>query len=668
MALPTSQPPKLTAKTMPVVDMTLADFSGGINTLLDEGRLPPNTARDVTNMMQVQDGVWTKRWGTMNYGVALTGPVDGLGVATKVNTDGTFTQYLLACDNGVLKISSNGGTWTSITGATFTVGHHLAMLQIHNRVYLANGIDHLAYYDINAGTISVFSGLTTPGAPSLSLHGVTSGSVNQYYKITAVNTVGETIAGAEGSIGINKQRNAWVNNTSEQDYITLTWSAITGAARYNIYYADTSGQEVYLDSTSGTTYQDDGTASPNDFYPAPVGDTTVGPVVSWLALSDNRLWGCGDPNNPQRIYWSGTGQYMAAFSPFYGGGYIDLEAGGSEKPTSIAHYRDGKGDSMATAFTTQPDGTGSEWQLQLASETIGVVTFVVPTATKIVGSTGTNSPMGVLEARDNIYFPSTRGWYTLGSKPNLLYVLSTDQISVPIRPDVYSLNNSASNKICGIQYIDKLFWSVPNGTTQNNEIWILDLEQNAWARPWTIGIQQFILYTSSDGIIHMLGLPVGKTQLVEFSQSFTSDNGVAFPTTYRSGLIHFDKNHRAFAKVRYVYIELARPQGVINFTLSGTPRNKPFQQVATREIDTSASSSGTGYSAELFSQILYSNPASAPQSVSQSSVKKLIIINQILNNLQFEVTSEDPNAAFTINQFMVFGHIVNTAPPSIWKS
>jgi hypothetical protein len=657
---------------MPIVDITIADFTAGLNTLLDEGRLPMNAARDVTNMMQVQDGVWTKRWGTMNYGASLGGPVDGISVATKVNSDGSFTQYLLACDNGVLKISADGGSWTSITGFTFTVGNHISMVQIKNRVYLANGVDHLAYYDIVAGTIFVFSGLTTPGSATLALHGLIAGSVNAYYRISAVNLVGETIAGTEATITINKQRNAWVNNTSEQDYITLTWTNVTGATRYNIYYSDTTGQENYLDSvgasaSASTSYQDDGTASPNDFYPAPVGDTTVGPIVSWLALSDNRLWGCGDPGNPQRVYWSGTGQYIGAASPFYGGGYIDLEKGGPEKPTSIAHYRDGKGDSMATVFTTQPDGTGSEWQLQLASQTIGVVTFVVPTATKIVGSTGTNSPMGILEARNNIYFPSTRGWYTLGSKPNVLYVLSTDQISVPIRPDVYSLNNSQSRQICGIQHIDKLFWSVPKGSIVNNEIWVLDLEQNAWSRPWTIGIQQFILYTSSDGVIHMLGLPVGSTQLVEFSERFTSDNGVSFPTTYRSGLIHFDKNHRAFAKVRYVYVELARPSGTITFTLSGTPRNKAFQAIKSRDINTSGTNFGTGYSAEPFSQILYSRPVSAPESTSQSSVKKLITINKILNNMQFEVTSDDASSIFSINQFMAYGHIVNTAPPSSWK-
>lgn len=668
------KPPSLKAKSMPEVDMTLADFTAGVNTLLDESRLPPNAAREVTNMMQWQDGIWTKRWGTMNYGTALVGPVDGLGTATKVNADDSFTQFLLAMDNGTLKTSQDGGAWSAVTGHTFTVGTHMCMLQIYSRVYLANGVDRLAYYDINANTIHVFSGLSTPGAPTVAINppsgsatGLTSGAVNAYYKLTAVNEVGETIAGVEGSLGVNKQRDSWVNNTAEQDSLKLTWTAVTGATRYNIYYSDATGQEVYLDSTSSTTYIDDGSTSPNDFYVAPLGDTTIGPVLSWLALSDNRLWGCGDPNNPQRVYWSGTGQYMGAFDPFYGGGYIDLEKGGAEKPTAIAHYRDGKGDSMATVYTTAPDGTGSEWQIQLQSETIGVVTFVVPTATKIVGSTGTNSPMGVIEARDNIYFPSVRGFYTLGSKPNLLYVLSTDQISVPIRPDVYSINNAVSNKICGIEYIDKLFWSVPNGSTQNNEIWVLDLEQNAWARPWTIGVQQFILYTSSDGAIHMLGLSVNNTQLIEFNQNFTSDNGVAFNSTYQSGLIHFDKNHRAFAKVRYVYIELARPVGTIEFTVSGTPRGKPFTELKTMTINEANISDASGYSDELYSQILYSDPAEVPQALSEGSVKKVVIINKILNNIQFEVTSSDPTSSYTINQFMVYGHIINTAPPSDWK-
>lgn len=660
---------KLTGKPMPEVDITLADFTGGVNSLVDEGRLPQNAARDVTNMMLVQDGVWSPRWGTAKYGPVYNGPIDGDGDATKVNADGTFTQYKLVVDNGVLKRSADGGAPITIpldaTANNFTVGHHVDMTaQIAGRVYMANGVDHLMYYDISADKVFGFSPLTTPAAPTLTRSSnLSTGSYNLYYKISAVNSVGETIAGPENAVyTVNIPRDSWQNNTSISQYVDLTWPVISGATRYNIYYSDTSGQEVYLDSVSSNAYHDDASASANTLVQAPLGDTTTGPLLKRLGLSDNRLWGIATDG---AVWWSGTGQFQGAFSPFYGGGYIYIEKGGQEIPTQLKHYRDGKGDSQATVFTTSPDGNGSEWQISLQLQTIGNSSFITPTAFQVVGSHGSNSPDGIIEALNNIYFPSSMGFFTTGAKPQLLNVLATDEFSFAIRSDVYNINNSQTSKICGLYYDMKLFFSVPNGSTDNNEIWVYDLMRNAWARPWTIGIRRFSLYTDSNGKVHVLGLPVKGNQFIEFSPNYKNDSGVAFATSYRSGLINFDKNHRQFAKVRYAYVEFARPTGSIQFGMSGTKKNKLFSSLGSITISDSAGS--VGYSGESFSQIHYSQPIDVPKTFSQSSVKKRIKVNSNLNNVQLSVTSSSTNTSFAINQFMLKGHLINTSDPSSWK-
>jgi hypothetical protein len=659
---------KLTAKPLPPVDITLNDFKGGVNSLVDEARIPQNGARDVTNMMLVQDGVWSPRWGTAAYGPIYNGPIDGDGVATKQNSDGTFTQYKLVVDNGVLKRSLDGGAAVTITldvtATPFTIGYHIDMIQIAGRVYICNSKDKLMYYDIAADTVFGFTGLSTPAAPTLTRSsGLSAGSYTPFYKITAINSVGETMAGTENaSYSVNVPRDSWQNNTTTQQYVDLTWPAVSGAIRYNIYYSDASNQEVYLDSVSTNAYHDDSSASPNDIVIAPPGDTTTGPVFKRLGLSDNRLWGIAVDG---AVWWSGTGQYEGAFSPFFGGGYIYLEKGGIERPTQVKHYRDGKGDSQATVFTTSPDGTGSEWQISLANTTIGNVSYITPTAFKVVGSYGTNSPDGVIEAQNNIYFPSSKGFFTIGAKPQLLNVLSTDEISLNIRPDVRNLNNAQTGKTAGFFFDGKCLWSVANGSFDNNEIWVLDLERNAWARPWTIGIRRFSTYTSSDGKVHLLGLPVGSNQFVEFSENYKNDSGVPFSTSYRSGLIHFDKNHRQFAKIRYAYVELARPTGTIQFSVSGTKKNKSFSSLGSITItDTSGS---IGYSDEPYSTIHYTQPVDVPTTFTQSSVKKRIKVNAKLNNIQIEVTASSSNTSFAINQFMLKGHLTNTSDPSSWK-
>lgn len=665
--------PKFTAKPLPPIDITINDFTGGYNSLLDEARTPNNAARDVTNMMQKQDGLWAQRWGTLNYGASYTS-LDGVGTATKDNGYGTFTQYLLRVNNGVLEKTLDTGSATVVTVDTtatgFTTGYHVDMVQIANRVYMANGHDKLMYYDIVLDKVFGYSSLGTPTAPTVTrtsgTGGLTAGSYTISYKITAVNTVGETIASpANSAFTVNIPRNNWQNTTAVTQGVDLSWTAVTNAVRYNIYYSDTPGLETYLDSVSVNAYHDDSSAHGNQLVQAPVADTTTGPTLRRLAISDNRIWGIASDG---AVWWGGVGQYTGAFSPFYGGGYIYLEKGGNEHPTNIKFYRDGSGKAQTTIFTTSQDGTGSEWQITLSNTTIGNVSYITPAAVKVVGSTGSGSPDGIIAARNNIYYPSKLGFFTLGAKPQLLNVLSTDEISLPIRPDVRSLTNAQKMKIAGTYWDGKLFWAVPNGTTDNSEIWVLDLEHQSWARPWTISIKQFVTYTSSDGTVHYLGVPVSGTYLLEFSENYLSDNGVAIPCTYRSGLIFADKNHRQAFKGKYFYIEVARPQGTIQFTVLGTKKNKAFANLGSRAIVSTATLGTTDYSSELFSDMLFSEPASAPTTYSQASVLKRLKINKTLYNVEFEVTSNAVGNSFSINQFMISGHILRTSDPSSFKN
>jgi hypothetical protein len=459
-------PLKLTAKPMPPIDITINDFTGGYNSLLDESSTPINAARDVTNMMQKQNGLWAPRWGTQDYGPSYT-TNDGVGTATKDNGDGTFTQYILRVNNGVLERVLDTASAIVVpldsSAANFTSGYHVDMIQMANRVYMANGKDKLMFYDILADKVYGYTALTTPVAPTPTrgsgTGGLTAGSYSVSYRISAVNTVGETIAGpANSSYTVNVPRNNWQNTTSVSQYIDLAWTAVSGAIRYNIYYSDTPGQETYLDSVATNAYHDDSTAGGNDLVLAPAADTTTGPTFKRLFISDNRIWGIAVDG---AVWWGGVGQYIGSFSPFFGGGYIYLEKGGSEKPINGRFYRDGTGKAQTTIFTSSPDGTGSEWQISLSNTTIGNVSYITPAAVKVVGSTGSGSPDGIIAARNNIYYPSKLGFFTLGAKPQLLNVLSTDEISLSIRPDVRALTNAQKTKIAGNYFDGKLFYAVP---------------------------------------------------------------------------------------------------------------------------------------------------------------------------------------------------------------
>lgn len=646
--------------------LVIDKFGKGVMTLYDETRVPQDAVVRSYNMYLDQDGVWTTRPGSDVYGAALTTPIDGACSFIKYNSDGTYTSRIAVIDNGALKTSSDGGAWTTVSGKTWTTGKPVKFKQHNSRIYIANGTDTLAYYGIAGGTLTTFSALAAPGslvAPTRT--GLTAGSYNAYYKITAVNSIGESVASAEMSVsgGINKTRDNWTAGT---DYLSMSWGAVAGATRYNVYYSDSAGTNIWLDSVSVAAYVDTGVATPNPYQEAPTVDSSGGPTFGELELSTNRLWATKDPNNPYRVSWAGTGQYAGAFNPFYGGGYIDLDLGGDERPERVVHFRDGKGTPVATVLTSTPTGAGSTWHIALTTLTVDTLTVVIPSAYKQQGSVGTRSPRGVVEFDDSIFFPSPKGFQGLGSQQQILNVLVTDEISSNIRPDVETINNAYSHLICGIAHQGRIFWSVPVGSTANNQTWVLDIERGkSWAKEWSIGAKQFFEYTDSSGVIHLLGIPVSGTKLIQFSRSILGDSGVFFSTSLESGLIHWADDHSTWAKVNKVYVEVADPRGEIMFSVSGTQKGKAFSSLGTISITDTVSDSG--YSTDKFSDFLFSSSNNSPSTYTQASVKKYVRINKMLNNLKWQFSSSSINTTYAVIQIIIKGTILPTSDPSDFK-
>jgi hypothetical protein len=659
------QYPKLAGNDGKDFTLVIDKFGKGIMTLYDETRLPKEAVQQAQNMYLDQDGVWTVRPGTTSYGTTLTSPIDGAVSFAKYNSDGTTSTYLAVIDNGSFKTSQDGGSWTTVSGVTWTTGYPVSFKQDNSRVYIANGKDPLTYYDISAGTLNTFTSMSAPTGLAAARTGLVAGSYNTYYKVTAFNNIGETVGSTEASVagGISKTRDNWITGT---DYITLTWNAVVSATRYNIYYSDATGTEVWLDSSATNSYIDTGVATPNPYQESPTVNTTAGPAYGILALSDNRLWAGKDPAQPYRVSWAGTGQYKGYFNPYYGGGYIDLNKGGDERPESIVHFRDGKGNDVTTVLTSNPNGAGSTWHITLTTLTVDTLTVVIPQATQQQGSVGTKSPRGVVEYNNSIYFPSPRGFHSIGSRQSILNVLVTDDLTGNIRDKVQAINNAYASQIAGYPSNGRLYFSVPFGSTTNNQTWVMDVERNmAWALYWSIGVKQFLEYTDSTGKIHLLGIPVTGTKLIEFTSGVAGDSGTAYSTNLESGLIHWDDDHTSWAYIKKAYIEIADPRGSINFNVSGTQKGKSFRSLGSITITDSLSDNG--WSSDLWGDFQWSDSNNIASSFSQSSVKKYIKINKLLNNLKWQFTSTDINAAYTPMQIIIKGTIIPTSDPSDYK-
>lgn len=111
----------------------------------------------------------------------------------------------------------------------------------------------------------------TANTPTTATTGGTLAAATYYYKVTAINSIGETLPSAEVSI-------ATTGSTSTN---TVTWSAVSGATGYKIYRGTAAGAEsVYYTVGNVTTFSDTGGASTAGTPPTSNTTTIIAPVAA----------------------------------------------------------------------------------------------------------------------------------------------------------------------------------------------------------------------------------------------------------------------------------------------------------------------------------------------------------------------------------------------------
>jgi len=639
------------------VTQEIKNFIGGSNKLLDEARVKPNEAVTTKNLIQVQDGLWKPRWGTKYYGPDIGADIDG--GAEFVKSDGTTELIIIA--GGKAYKGTDAGSWTELSGATFTAGNQCYFMQIAGYLYIANGVDALSRYD---GTVlTTYSEISAPANLTASIaSGLSSGSFTYYGQVTALNDVGETVGSTEASITVSKERDLW---TAGADIITWSWDAVATASRYQLYISDESGDENLLASTTNTNFDDDGSLDINTYVEPPLQNTTTAPKFKSMTISNNRIWATNNPDEKYTVYFSGTGQYIDKFSDFYGGGWINLEKGGREMPTTVKHYQSGTGEGRATVLAKTPEGRGAVWQLEIASATVGETAFSIPSAAKVVGSFGTDSILGAVQTDNDILFPNKRGIYSLGPEKNYYGILRTNELTSKIRSYWRALFGSKLPLVCSHFYDSKVFISVPTTSDGNSRIIIYDTERRNWNVDWTIGAKQFLEYTDTDGNTRFLYVPVEGQRLVEISEYFTGDLGSAFSTEYKSGRMPVAKYWKDFLKVNKVFIKLGNPRGTINFEVSGTEKNQPFQSIETKTISPASSNTGMGF--DLMGDVQMGDCAATPSTFADSSDPRFIKIRKKMRDIQLRVYTNVYDTDYILQGFIIEGRQISTTPPSSWK-
>lgn len=641
----------------------IKDSKKGTVTLLEETRLAENQTEESINLIQVQDGIWKTRWGRAYYGEAITAETNFDAAFEFILNRGKSTEerQLIVCGatGAIYKSINDGDTWTALSGITFTGGNLVSGLQIDDHLYMTNGVDPLTRY--NGTSLVQYASISIPTGLALTRNTLTAGSYNAYYQVTALNEVGETAGCTEVSVSINRERDGWTGT----DSIDLDWNAVTGAIRYQIYYSDDSGYETLLAVTTTNSWNDDGTNEPNPYIVTPVDDTTTAPKFRHIELSGNRIWGTGDSDNPFRVYFSGVGQFVSFFSAYYGGGWVDLEYGGREISVGVVNYRTGKGTEVATVFTKSPEGTGSIWQVDLDIATAEDLTFTLPVPAKIVDYIGCTSSHAIVKAGDKVFFPNINGIFDLGNKEQLYNILVSAETSQAIRPDYRNLNENLLDEMTGYYYDAKLFFSSSIGGEENDVTFISDIERNNWNYYWDFGTKGFFEATDLDHKHHLLCVPTTGNRLVEISESFSTDFGGAFRTSYVSGLFTFDDRMDAFAKIYQGIVEFGHLRGTIIFEILGIEKNRGFRAQASREFTDSVSS--IDFTNTLWGDYMFGEGSATPVTYTQSTLKKRLRVNRRLNRIQFKVSSTVAGTQYSLLGLQANGRNIAMNPPNLWR-
>lgn len=151
-------------------------------------------------------------------------------------------------------------------------------------------------------TISFSSPISAPGAPTITATGHTAVKYTYYYVVTAVaaDGVSESAASSYGSAGGNLFETGAI--------VTVSWAAVSGATRYNVYKLQ-GGLYGYIGQTTGTSIIDDNIAP--DLSKTPPTYETVfngaGDYPAAVSYFEQRRSFAGTTNKPQNIWMTRSG-------------------------------------------------------------------------------------------------------------------------------------------------------------------------------------------------------------------------------------------------------------------------------------------------------------------------------------------------------------------------
>lgn len=614
-------------------------FPKGYISTIDNSRRPVDSLSDLTNIEVVQDNVLRPRPPLVRYNTQPPYPVIGRGFITE-NGVRSILWMLNVSSVGKLYKQTDGGTFTLLGGA-YDATAWASCVQAEGRCYVFNGVNNLSYVDTSDDTIHTYTSLATPVISAVTYTG-TAGSFSHYYRVTAHNSVGESIGSTVFSVGSAKIRENWVLNT---DFINVTWGAVAGATSYTVYYgSNTNTQNELYTVSNATTFRDDGSLATNPFKVTPETNSTTGAVFKWMYVDakNSQVFGI---STDDKLYWTDQG----SANPGDFSNYTPIDAEGSTTLNYVDGFRNGKGDPLVTVSARGAAGKGKLFHAAMATQTVGDTSFTYADLYEANGQSGTYSARGTIKARDALWYFTGQDVKSTGTSQNIVNILTTNTVSQVIQPDLDLINLQYLYKSVGIEYKDKLYWAVPVGTTENNEIWCLDLtRKNMWILRWPIAAKDMWLYEDSTGATHFCVLV--NDVILEFTRAGAvthQDDDVAWRSRVGFSSLVWDEDGIILGKIRNQYFKLLFPKGTINVNATGLTRKGVSQAVGSDTF--TVTTTPTGYDDWIYDTFQYDEDPGEVNTYGKSVAVLRVKPKGLLAQLDWEVVGDTAGTDYILS-------------------
>jgi hypothetical protein len=489
---------------------SVTGFLGGLNTFQDETVIKDSELTEAKNILLSVDGI-QPRPGSLNYGSSVGNRVVG-GIGY-YKSDGTneFIRYSLGTNKKLQKYIN--GVPTDIGTTIYSDVARMNFVQARDNLYIFNGVDPLSFY--NGTTITTYTALTTPVGLALTTAG-SAGTTTYSYRISAFNTVGETLACTSVQITTG---NAVLDGTN---YINVAWTATAGASGYNIFGRKATGLgETYMTTVYTNAYKDQGQDTPSLSILPPEGNSTTGVIGSMAIFAISRLFVSGNPTYPSRMYFGGTGDQIGNFSATgsvgYGGGGLDVFKNDGAKIRAILPFQGGViiwKDNAIYKFSFNVS-TGDQ-QLEEITRSFGGISF-----------------RSCKHVENDIIFAARKdgrlAFYSLGNQENYTAsVLRTNELSIKVAEKLVDVNMAYLEHSASFYFNSIFGCAIPkSGSTVNDRIWCLDTRFGAWSYWEGIKADFFMVYTDSIGGQKLYAGSEDTGYMIEMFRDESLDNGSA---------------------------------------------------------------------------------------------------------------------------------------------